>query len=123
MRYLCAGVRIAESEPVATKKLTKRRLWILGAAALLAVLVLSSQHDGGVGPGGVSTVGPCTVKVTADILNVRFSPDDDSRVMDTVTRGAKISADRTVRNGYRQLGANRWAAQRFLEPVAGSNCG
>jgi uncharacterized protein YgiM (DUF1202 family) len=114
---------------VATKKLTKRRLWILGAGVVLAVLVLASQRDGGfgggkyVGPDGVSTVGPCTVKVTADTLNVRFGPDDNSRVVDTVTGGAKISADRTVRNGFRQLGANRWAAQRFLEPVAGSNCG
>jgi len=116
----------AESEPVATKKLTKRRWWILGAAVVLLVLVLTSHRDGagGIGSsGGVGAVGSCTVKVTADILNVRFAPDDNSRVVDTVTGGAKISADRTISNGFRQLGTNRWAAKQYLEPVAGSNCG
>lgn len=113
---------------MATKKITKRKLWILGIGVLLAVLVLASQRDGGVGgggfgPGGVGAVGPCTVKVTADTLNVRSGPDDSRPVVDTVSGGAKISADRTIRNGFRQLGANRWAAQQYLELVAGDNCG
>ena len=108
---------------MATKKVTKRKLLILGIGVVLAVLVLTSQRDGGIGGGGAGAVGPCTVQVTADILNVRSGPDDNSRVVDTISGGAKISADRTVRNGFRQLGANRWAAQQYLEPVAGSNCG
>jgi hypothetical protein len=89
------------------------------AVALLVVIVLTSERDGNVS--GSSS--PCTVKVTADSLNVRSEPNGNSPVVETINRGSVITADRTVRDGYRQLGPNRWAALEFLETTPGSNCG
>jgi hypothetical protein len=54
---------------------------------------------------------------------VRSSPDGNAPVVDTFAKGAVVSADRITRNGFRQLGSNRWAAQEFLNPTADSDCG
>jgi hypothetical protein len=34
-----------------------------------------------------------------------------------------VSADRTIHNGFRQLGPSRWAARDYLDPRPGSDCG
>ena len=66
---------------------------------------------------------PCTVTVTADRLSVRSSPDGNASVVTTYKKGAVVSADRTVRNGFRQLQPGYWAAQAYLDPTWDSDCG
>ncbi|PZS37663.1 MAG: hypothetical protein DLM62_18000 [Pseudonocardiales bacterium] len=95
---------------------------------LVGVLLLISERnrnnpDGGTSTGTSNGARPCTVTVTADLLNVRSSPDGDAPVVDTFDRDAVVSADRVTRNGYRQLGPDRWAAEEFLDPTADSDCG
>ncbi|MFN2478364.1 MAG: SH3 domain-containing protein [Pseudonocardiaceae bacterium] len=93
---------------------------------LVAVLLLISEHNANNPGGGTGTSNgarPCTVMVTADLLNVRSSPDGDAPVVDTFDKGAVVSADRITRNGFRQLGPDRWAAEEFLDPTAESDCG
>jgi hypothetical protein len=96
--------------------------WIIVGVVLAGILLLISEHNGNSISGSTGTR-PCTVTVTADLLNVRSSPDGNAPVVDTFAKGAVVSADRTTSNGFRQLGPNRWAAQEFLDPTADSDCG
>jgi hypothetical protein len=95
--------------------------WIIVGVVLAGILLLISEHNNNTS-GGTGTR-PCTVTVTADLLNVRSSPDGNAPVVDSFAKGAVVSADRTTSNGFRQLGTNRWAAQEFLDPTADSDCG
>ncbi|MGQ0715922.1 MAG: SH3 domain-containing protein [Pseudonocardiales bacterium] len=95
----------------------------MGGAALVAVIVLSTGPDRGTGQDrGAGGSRPCTMTVTADALNVRSGPGESDPVVETLAGGAVVPADLTTRNGYRQLGPDRWAAQQYLEPAPGSNC-
>ncbi len=96
--------------------------WIVLGVVLAAILLLISEHNTN-SPSGSTGTRPCTVTVTADSLNVRSSPDGNAPVVDSFAKGAVVSADRTISNGFRQLGPNRWAAQEFLDPTADSDCG
>ncbi|MBA2470851.1 MAG: hypothetical protein DLM61_21225 [Pseudonocardiales bacterium] len=96
--------------------------WIVLGVVLAAILLLISEHNSN-SPSGSTGTRPCTVTVTADSLNVRSSPDGNAPVVDSFAKGAVVSADRTISNGFRQLGPNRWAAQEFLDPTADSDCG
>jgi uncharacterized protein YgiM (DUF1202 family) len=106
---------------------TTRQKWVVGAAVVVGVLLLISEHNSQTTSGssgtGTSASRPCTMTVTADSLNVRSSPDNDASVVETYGKGAVVSADRTIRNGFRQLGPDRWAARDFLNPTPGSDCG
>ncbi|MFY9807657.1 MAG: SH3 domain-containing protein [Pseudonocardiaceae bacterium] len=100
--------------------------WIIVAAVLVGILLLISEHNANNPGSGTSTSSgsrPCTVTVTADLLNVRSSPDGDAPVVGSYDKGAVVSADRTTQNGFRQLGTDRWAAQDFLDPTPDSDCG
>jgi uncharacterized protein YgiM (DUF1202 family) len=102
-------------------KLLKRWRFIVAAAVILAVVVLSTgqnRQDSGV-PGS----GPCTMTVTVQSLNVRSGPGSREPVVATLAEGAVVSANLTTRNGYRELGPDRWAAQQYLRPEPGSDCG
>jgi hypothetical protein len=105
---------------------TTTQRWVIAGAVVVGVLLLVSEH-GSTSTGGNNSTGagtrPCTMTVTADSLNVRFSPDGNASVVQTFGKGAVVSADRTIRNGFRQLGPDRWAAQEFLDPTPGSDCG
>ncbi|MDQ4093784.1 MAG: SH3 domain-containing protein [Actinomycetota bacterium] len=98
-------------------KPTKRWQWILVSAVVIGVIVLYSEDDGVDGGSG-----PCTMRVTADSLNVRSGPDSRDPVVETLAADAVVSANLTTRNGYRELGPDRWAAQLYLEPMPGSDC-
>jgi hypothetical protein len=95
------------------------------AGVLLLISERSSRNDGD-GISGTNVTGgsrPCTVTVTADSLNVRSIPDGGASVVQIYNKGAVVSAERVTRNGFRQLGPDRWAAQEFLNPTPGSDCG
>jgi hypothetical protein len=102
--------------------------WIIGGAVVIGIVLLISEHGSQNSSGGSSsaTTGgtrPCTVTVTADVLNARSSPDGGAPVVDTYHKGEIVSADRTTRNGFRQLAPDRWAAAEFLDPTPDSDCG
>ncbi len=101
---------------------TTRKLVIGGVLVVAALLLISERTkstSGGTDTGGAR---PCTVTVTADVLNARSSPDGNAPVVDTYRKGQVVSADRTTRNGFRQLSPDRWAAQEFLDPTPDSDC-
>ncbi len=101
--------------------------YVIGGVVLIGVLLLVSERtkstSTGTDTGAISGARPCTVTVTADVLNARSSPDGNAPVMDTYRKGEVVSADRITRNGFRQLKSDRWAAQEFLEPTPDSDCG
>jgi len=105
---------------------TTTQKWVVGGAVALGILLLISEHNSQTTSGSSTGAGasrPCTVTVTADSLNVRSSPDNDAAVVETYSRGAVVSADRTIRNDFRELGPSRWAAREYLTPTPGSDCG
>ena len=99
--------------------------WVIGGAVAVGILLLISEHGSRSTSGSSTTTGngPCTVTVTADVLNARSSPDGDAPVVDTYRKGEVVSANRTTRNGFRELAPDRWAAAEFLDPTPGSDCG
>ena len=99
--------------------------WAIGGAVAVGILLLISEHESRSISGTSTTTGngPCTVTVTADVLNARSSPDGGAPVVDTYRKGEVVSADRTTRNGFRELAPDRWAAAEFLDPTPGSDCG
>ncbi len=120
---------------------TKQR-WVVGGAIAVGALLLLSEHSnqsftsgdtsiiggdtstgGDAGTGVTSGARPCTVTITADVLNARSSPDGNARVVDTYRKGEVVSADRTTSNGFRELAPGRWVTAEFLEPTPGSDCG
>ncbi|MGH3827178.1 MAG: SH3 domain-containing protein [Pseudonocardiaceae bacterium] len=107
--------------------MAKRQHWYIGGGVAVAILLLVAAHNSQdplqASVPGASGTGSCRVTVTADSLNVRSGPDSFASVVQTYRMGEVISADRTVLNDYRQLGPDRWAAQEYLDPTPGSNCG
>ena len=105
---------------------TKQR-WLIGGLAVIAVLLLVSEHGKQTASeSGTSSTGgtrPCTVTVTADVLNVRSRPDGNAPVTDIYHKGDMVSADRITQSGFRQLRPGHWVAQEFVQPTAGSDCG
>jgi hypothetical protein len=101
---------------VAGKK-GKRRLWIIvGAVAVIGLILLSSGPGRGAG-------GLCLVKVTADKTPVRSAPDTTDSV-GTLPAGLVIQADRKSRsNGFRKVLPRGWVAEQNIDPMPGSNCG
>lgn len=100
---------------------TPRRA-IVGAAVVVGVIVLSSSNESDADR-PVPPPAPCSLKVTADTLNVRSGPGTQHPVVSTLTADAVVEADLVTESGFRQLGPNRWAAEQYLALVPGSNCG
>ncbi|MGH3996009.1 MAG: SH3 domain-containing protein [Pseudonocardiaceae bacterium] len=105
------------------KKLAKRWRLIVAVAVVLGVIVLSTGQDRQGQGSGTGGSGPCLMAVTVNGLNVRSGPDSRQPVVDTLAEGVVVSANQTTRNGYRELGPDRWAAQLYLQPEPGSDCG
>jgi uncharacterized protein YgiM (DUF1202 family) len=101
---------------------TKQKV-VGGGVVVVGAFLLFAAHNDQTGGTGLTASGPCMVTVTADQLNVRSSPDDNATVVQTFSKGAVVSADQIIRNGYRQLTPGRWAAREYLDPTPGSDCG
>jgi uncharacterized protein YgiM (DUF1202 family) len=113
--------RVSISRPDAST--FKSWAFVLVAGSVLAVLAIIDR-------GGVDALAPdsegstgCRVEVTADELNVREGPNVEAGLLDTLNRGEEVDATRTVTGGYRELEEGRWAADQYLSPVAGADCG
>lgn len=91
----------------------------LGGVVILYALGAEEPSSGAQGSDGAA----CQVRVNADILNVRAGPSLDAEIVGKFEQNAETDAETVVRNGFRKLTGNRWAADRFLDPLDGAKCG
>ncbi len=104
-------------------KITKTRLWVIAAAAVLILIVMNSGQDRpGSGAPESQAGGLCLMKVTAD-APVRSGPTRDASAVGTLPAGVVIQANRTIRHEFREVPPNRWVERQHLEPTPGSGCG
>ena len=98
--------------------------WVIGGVAAVAVLLLISEHNNQSPSGSSGLFGgqSCTVTATVD-SPLRSKADSAAPLVGTLSKGAAVLAERTVSNGYRQLGPSIWAAQEDVQPTPGSDCG
>jgi uncharacterized protein YgiM (DUF1202 family) len=94
-------------------------LIVVGLLVLVAVLFfVQNNKKNATQQSGAS--GGCQVQVTADVLNVRSGPNNNDTVVAKLDNGAIRAATSTVRNDFRELATNQWAANQFLKPVSGA---
>lgn len=100
------------------------RSWsfVLVLGLVLAVLALIDRGGLGETTEADGSTG-CQLEVVADELNVRAGARTDAALVETLSRGDRVDGTRVVVDGYRELEEDRWAADRFLAPLPGSNCG
>jgi hypothetical protein len=65
----------------------------------------------------------CQLRVSAAELRVRASPSTDSEQVEILSEGAVVDGTTVVRDGFRELEGDRWAADQFLTPLPNTNCG
>jgi hypothetical protein len=65
----------------------------------------------------------CQLRVSAAELRVRSSPSTDADQVEVLSEGAVVDGTTTVTGGFRELEGDRWAADQFLTPMPGTNCG
>lgn len=124
---------MAQSKPKQKQKMTvmgaaKRsvRGWgaVITGGLLLAVLALMDLPAGGTTPAGATADGStgCQLQVTAAELRVRSGPSINTDPLETLTQGAVVDGTTEITDGFRRLEGDRWAANEFLVPVAGTAC-
>lgn len=65
----------------------------------------------------------CQLRVSAAELRVRSAPSTDADQVEVLSEGAVVDGTPTVTDGFRQLEGGRWAADQYLTPLPGGNCG
>jgi hypothetical protein len=96
---------------------------VLSGGVLLTVLALadgsgSSTADVRTADGSTG----CQLQVTAAELRVRSGPSVTADAQETLTQGAIVDGTTEITDGFRRLKGDRWAANEFLVPVAGTTC-
>lgn len=94
---------------------------VLVGVALVYILGDAERRQDGSGGSGSGGAG-CTFTVSADVLNVRSSPSTRAEILGKVEQEATVEAEPTVRNGFRKLADDGWAAEEFLTPVEDASC-
>ena len=64
----------------------------------------------------------CQLQVTAPEVRVRSGPSIATDQLETLTQGAIVDGTTEVTDGFRKLEGNRWVANEYLVPVAGTSC-
>jgi hypothetical protein len=97
---------------------------VLTGGILLAVLALVDLPHDGTTTGSATADGStgCQLQVTAAELRVRSGPSINTDPLETLTQGTVVDGTTEVTDGFRKLEGNRWAANEFLVPVAGTTC-
>lgn len=110
--------------------LKKRGVIIAAVLIVVGIIYVVNQNnksagDGGSPNGAAAVMGGtgCQVTITADVLNVRATPDEHGKIVGKFNRDAKTDAQPVVQNGFRKLADDKWVAAEFARPVSGSNCG
>jgi hypothetical protein len=96
---------------------------VIAGGILLAVLALLDAPGDDIGAvrSADGSTG-CQLQVTAVELRVRSGPSIDTEPLDTLTQGAVVDGTTEVTDGFRRLEGDRWAADEFLVPLAGTSC-
>jgi uncharacterized protein YgiM (DUF1202 family) len=96
--------------------------FVLVAGVALAIIAVIDR--GGMDALGATADGStgCRLEVSADRLNVRSAPGEQSPQVETLPRGEQVDATPTVTDGFRELENGNWAADRFLTPLPGADC-
>jgi hypothetical protein len=106
---------------------------VITGGLLLAVLALvDAPRDGAAGASGSTSASTtataadgstgCQLQVTAAELQVRSGPSANTDPLETLTQGQVVDGTTEVNGGFRRLEGNRWAADAFMVPVAGTSC-
>ena len=103
--------------------LSKRTLAVIASVAGVLLLYVTGPKEVPDGTERVANPTQCRVTVIADVLRVRAAPDLNAPIVDRFKRDAVTDADKVVENGFRKVGENRWAAEEFLTPLPGHDCG
>ena len=90
---------------------------------ILAMLDAPAESDGASSVSTADGSTGCQLQVSAAELRVRSAPSTDAEQVEVLSEGAVVDGTATVTDGFRELEGNRWAADQFLTPVAGTNCG
>ncbi len=105
-----------------------KRVVVVAATVLGLAIIYSagseqreSEADSGDGRDGAASA--CRVVVTADVLHVRAGPGTEHAIVDRMRADAEADATDEVRDGFRRITGERWAADEFLRPVEGTDCG
>jgi hypothetical protein len=96
---------------------------VLSGGILLTVLALAD--GGGTSSTDVRTADGstgCQMQVTAAELRVRSGPSVTAEPEETLTQGMIVDGTTEVKDGFRRLKGDRWAANEFLVPVTGKTC-
>jgi uncharacterized protein YgiM (DUF1202 family) len=95
-------------------------LLVIGVLIVVVVVfIIQSKNNPNSGSSNSGGSGPCQMKVNADVLNIRASPDANGTVVGKLDKGQTTSATKTVQNGYRQLNADQWVSAQFVTAVSG----
>ena len=103
---------------------------VITGGILLTVLALVDEPRGGTattaaGTSATSTADGstgCQLQVTAPEVQVRSGPSINTDPVEKLTQGTVVDGLPEVTDGFRHLKGNRWVANEFLVPVAGTSC-
>ena len=96
---------------------------VLSGGILLTVLALADgPRDSASAVHAADGSTGCQMQVTAPELRVRSNPSVNADSLETLTQGAVVDGTTEVTDGFRRLEGNRWAANEFLVPIAGTSC-
>ena len=105
--------------------------WVLTAGIVMTALaMLDAPREGTTSSvAGTSSVTStadgstgCQLQVTAPEVRVRSGPSIATDQLETLTQGAIVDGTTEVTDGFRKLEGNRWVANEYLVPVAGTSC-
>jgi hypothetical protein len=91
---------------------------ILGVLLALVAIIDRGGLDSVTADGSTG----CQLEVNVDTLNVRSGPSPEASLVETLNRGTVVDGTNVVTDGFRELENSRWADDRYLTPVAGTNC-
>jgi sirohydrochlorin ferrochelatase len=103
--------------------------WVLVSGLLLTALaLLDAPRDTSAAGTATSTSTTatgstgCQMQVTSAQLQVRSGPSVTTDPLGELRQGQVVDATTEITDGFRRLPGNRWAANEFLVPVAGTTC-
>jgi len=128
---------MAEEQRFILLRLVKRKRnyggwgWVLTAGIVMTTLaMLDTPREGTAGSvagtsSSTSTADGstgCQLQVTAPEVRVRSGPSVATDPLETLTQGTVVDGTTEVTDGFRKLEGNRWVANEYLVPVAGTTC-
>jgi hypothetical protein len=103
---------------------------LAGGILMTTLAMLDAPRDGAAGSAaGTSSSSTtadgstgCQLQVTAPEVRVRSGPSIATDPLETLTQGTVVDGTTEVTDGFRKLEGNRWVANEYLAPVAGTAC-